>query len=274
MKTWLITGTSSGIGRCLAEEALSRGDAVVATARDPQTVRDLERQYPGRALALRLDVTKPEEVASAIGETKKAFGRIDVLVNNAGRAMLGTLEDSSEDSARELFETNFFGMLSVIRQALPVFRAQKSGRIVNISSLAGRSVFPTMGIYAATKFAVEGMSEALAKEMQLFGVRVIIVEPGAFATDLGKNATVVKIGTPYAALEENIAHIMKEAKFSEPRSAARTIIEAVDAADPPLRLAVGADAFAFIRQKLLADLAELESWENISKQASENLTAG
>ena len=273
MKTWFITGTSSGIGRCLAEESLARGDAVAATARDPQTVRDLEHQYPGRALALRLDVTRPDEVVSAIAEAKKTFGRIDVLVNNAGRAMLGTLEEGTEDSARDLFETNFFGMLSVIRHALPLLREQKSGLIVNISSLAGRSVFPTMGIYAATKFAVEGMSEALAKEMQGFGVRVIIVEPGAFATDLGKNATVARIGAPYAALEEQLGRIMKEATFAEPRDAARTILAAADAAEPPLRLAVGADAFEFIRRKLLADLAELDSWEDVSKRGSEDRTA-
>jgi NADP-dependent 3-hydroxy acid dehydrogenase YdfG len=179
-KVWFITGTSSGFGRALAEEVLAKGERVVATARKPEVLRDLTQKYPDTARAVKLDVTNLEEVKSAISEAINEFGRIDVLVNNAGYALVGAIEETSDEQIRQQFDTNLFGVLNVTREALPILRGQKSGHIVNIGSAVGFVAYPSLGYYSATKFALEGLSEALAAEVAPHGIKTTIVEPGPF----------------------------------------------------------------------------------------------
>ena len=169
-KVWFITGTSTGFGRVLAEEALIKGDKVVATARKPEVLQDLIEKYPETARAVKLDVTQEADAKNAIAEAVKAFGRIDVLVNNAGSAQVGAVEEVSAGQAKQQFDTNFFGVLNVTREALPILREQKNGYIVNISSLVGVVGLPLLGLYSASKFALEGVTESLAAEVAPFGV--------------------------------------------------------------------------------------------------------
>ena len=180
---WLITGCSTGFGRQLAKILVERGYRVAATARDPASVADIVKGNEETALALKLDVDKQAEIDAAVAATRRSFGRIDVLVNNAGYGYLAAVEEGEDDDVRAMFETNFFGLAAMTRAVLPVMRAQKSGAIVNISSMGGFIGFPGSGYYAATKFAVEGLSESLAKEVAPFGIKVVIVEPGPFRTD-------------------------------------------------------------------------------------------
>lgn len=182
-RVWFITGTSTGFGRALAEAALERGDRVVATARDPEQVRDLEQDYPERARAVRLDVTDLDEVRDSVEAAIEAFGQIDVVVNNAGYGYLGGVEEVEEEEMRRQVEINLFGVLNVIRAALPHMRERRSGHFINISSVGGFVGVPGFGIYNATKFGVEGISEALAIETEPLGIHVTIIEPGAFRTD-------------------------------------------------------------------------------------------
>ncbi len=176
-KVWFITGTSSGFGKSLAEEVLAKGERVVATARKPEVLADLIEKYPETARAVKLDVNNLQEVKTAVSEAIKEFGRIDVLVNNAGYALVGAIEETTDEQIRRQFDTNVFGVLNVTREVLPVLREQKSGHIVNIGSVVGISAAPSMGIYSATKFALEGLSEALAAEVAPFGIKTMIVEP-------------------------------------------------------------------------------------------------
>jgi NADP-dependent 3-hydroxy acid dehydrogenase YdfG len=263
-KVWFITGTSSGFGKALAEEVLAKGDKVVATARKPEVLQDLIEQYPETARAVKLDVTNKSDAKNAITEAIKEFGRIDILVNNAGYALVGAIEEAGDEQVRRQFDTNVFGVLNVTREALPVLREQKSGHIVNIGSVVGWSAFPSMGIYSATKFALEGLSEALAAEVAPLGIKTMIVEPGPFATN----------GFSSFAYAENLLPnaYPTTAQFGEtsqefqsiagdPVKAARVIIEAVESENPPFRLPLGLMAFEGIEAKLEQVKQEISSWK-------------
>lgn len=262
-KVWFITGASSGFGRALAEEALANGDRVAATARKPEVLRDLIEQYPDSALAVRLDVTNLEDVKNAISEAVKEFGRIDVLVNNAGYALVGAIEETSDEQIRRQFDTNLFGVLNVTREALPILRQQKSGHIVNVGSNVGFAALPSLGIYSATKFALEGVTEALAAEVAAHGIKTTIVEPGPFRTDFGARGVFAENPLPQAyPSPAQLAESFQKFKniAGDPVKAVRVIIEAVESDDPPFRLPLGAMAFETVEAKLEQVKREISVW--------------
>ena len=262
-KVWFITGTSSGFGRALAEAVLAKGERVVATARKPEVLQDLIEKYPETARAVKLDVTNLQDVKNAISEAVREFGRIDVLVNNAGYAMVGAIEESSDEQIRRQFDTNLFGVLNVTREALPVLREQKSGHIVNIGSTVGFSAMPLMGIYSATKFALEGISEALAGELAPLGIKTTIVEPGPFATNGIASADFAENLLPQVyPTKRQFAEVSQqfESIAGDPAKAARVIIEAVESLNPPFRLPLGLPAFEAIEAKLEAVKQEISVW--------------
>ena len=269
---WLITGCSTGFGRQLAKILVERGYRVIATARHPETLSDIVARNPDTALALKLDVTKQAEIDAAVAETRRAFGRIDVLVNNAGYGYLAAVEEGEDGDIRAMFETNFFGLAATTRAVLPVMRAQKSGAIVNISSMGGFIGFPGSGYYAATKFAVEGLSESLSKEVAPFGIKVLIVEPGPFRTDwAGRSLKVPK--RPIGAYEETaIARRRQIQGYSgdqpgDPARAAEAIIATVERDHPPLRLPLGGFAYDAMGAELEALRKEHEGLEAIARGA-------
>lgn len=252
---WLITGCSTGFGRELARILLERGYRVVATAREGAKVRDLVAGYPDTGLALALDVTAPHQITASVEAAVKKFGRIDVLVNNAGYGYLAAVEEGEEDEIRAMFDTNFFGLAALTRAVLPVMRAQKSGAIVNISSMGGFIGFPGSGYYAATKFAVEGLSEALSKEVAPLGIKVLIVEPGPFRTDwAGRSLKMPK--TPNEAYAEtavarrNQVHGYSGNQPGDPVRGSEAIIATVELPNPPLRLPLGAFAYDIMAKEL------------------------
>jgi NAD(P)-dependent dehydrogenase (short-subunit alcohol dehydrogenase family) len=268
-RVWFVTGTSTGLGRALAEEVLAHGDRVVATARDATTVKDLAEQAPDRALAATLDVTDAGSVRAAVAAALDTFGRIDVLVNNAGYGLRGAIEDLDEAELRRQFETNVFGALTVTRAVLPAMRRRRSGRVVQVSSVGGVMTMLGGSAYSGTKFALEGLSEGLAAEVAHLGIKVVIVEPGPFRTDFAGRSI------RWAAPSPDYADVMVPAKAAfdtfdgtqpgSPAKAARAIIEVVGWDDPPLRLPLGAEAFARIRDRLAARLAELDAVEPVGR---------
>jgi NAD(P)-dependent dehydrogenase (short-subunit alcohol dehydrogenase family) len=272
-RVWLITGASSGLGRALATAVLERGERVVATARERDRVAEFERRHPGRALAASLDVADADQARAAIDAAVAAFGRIDVVVNNAGYGLFGALEELADDELRRQFETNVFGALNVTRAALPQLRRQRRGHIVQMSSLEG--VAPALAgesAYAATKFAVEGLCEALAREVGHLGVRVTIVEPGPVRTDFASGA----VAKPpriddYDPSVGDALRLFAQLAGNQPNDPARVaagIIEAVDADRPPLRLALGTEALEAIRDKLDGQRRELDAWEQVARSTA------
>jgi len=265
---WLVTGCSSGIGRAVAEVALERGQRVVATARDVATVADLAAGAPDRALALPLDVTKPEQIAAAVAEAERAFGRIDVLVNNAGYGYLAAVEEGDEAEVRALFETNFFGLVAVTRAVLPGMRARGSGHVINVTSMTGLVGNPGAGYYAASKFAVEGLSEALRKELAPLGLRVTLIEPGAFRTDWSGRSLRQTRRTidAYEAVARRRAMIqgMDGKQVGDPRRAAEAILLVAGLEDPPLRLLLGRDVYDAFREKIAGLTASLDEWQAVT----------
>ena len=266
-RVWFITGASAGLGRALAEAALDRGDRVAATARDPDRVADLADR--GRAVPIGLDVTAPAEVRAGVAAALDAFDRLDVVVNNAGFGLFGALEELSDDDLRRQFETNVFGALAVIRAALPHLRRQRSGHIVQISSLEG--VAPVVAgevAYAGTKFAVEGVAEALAAEVAHLGIRVTIVEPGPLRTEFAAGA--VAKAPDSADYAESVGKALEwfaelaGRQPNDPALVAAAIAQAVDAPEPPLRLALGEEAVTAIREKLDRQRRELDAWEHVA----------
>jgi len=268
-KTWLITGCATGFGRALAEAALARGDRVAATDRSADAVADLAQRYPETSLALGLDVTRPDQVRAALDAAFARFGRLDVLVNNAGYGVQSAVEETDEATMRAMFEVNLFGMVDIIRAALPRLRAQGSGHIVNFASVGGRVSGPLVALYSASKFAVEGLSEGLAAEVAPFGIRVTAVEPGAFATRFG--ATAVPPRDPvaaYAPIHESMRALLADLPQGDPADLAAAILELVDMPEPPLRFVGGADAYAMIAQALARQQAEMEAWRDLSNRAN------
>lgn len=277
-KVWFITGTSSGFGRILAEEVLAKGDRVVATARKPEVLQDLVEKYPDTARALRLDVTNLEDVKNSINDAIKEFGRIDVLVNNAGYGLVGAIEEAGSEQIKQQFDTNVFGVLNVTREALPIMREQKSGHIVNIGSLVGFSAFPSFGYYSATKFALEGLSEALAVEVAPHGIKTTIVEPGPFHT--GFSARGMTFGEnllpevyPSTSELEAAFPQFDGPTAGDPVKAVRIIVEAVESENPPFRLPLGLFAYEGIEAKLERVKEEISVWRTRAIKTNFDATA-
>jgi NAD(P)-dependent dehydrogenase (short-subunit alcohol dehydrogenase family) len=265
MPTWLITGCSSGIGRELARAVLARSWNVVATARDPATVADVVGGHSDTALALQLDVTDRAQIGEAVRQAETRFGAVDVLVNNAGYGFRGAVEEASEAEIRELFDTNFFGLVAMTQAVLPGMRARGSGYIVNISSVGGRMAAPGSAFYSASKFAVEGLSDALRKEVKPLGIGVMVVEPSGFRTDfagrsLRQSGRTIDAYAPTAGVrrKENITHHGRQA--GDPVRAAEAIIKAVRSDKPPFRLALGRAAVERIRAEMETQRHDLDTW--------------
>ena len=268
-QTWFITGAASGFGHAFAEHALARGHNVVATARDAGRLADLVALAPERVLATPLDVDVAGAAEAAVEAAVARFGRIDVLVNNAGYGVVGALEETSDADLRALMNTNFFGAMAVTRAALPVLRAQKSGAIVNISSLGGQLSFAGFSAYSASKFALEGASEALAQEVAPFGIKVLIVEPGQFRTQLAgsgmRHMPVIEAYQPVVGATREFAHSMHNTQAGDPRKAAVAIAKALEAEHTPLRLQLGGDSVDAVRAHAQALLKDMEAWEALSR---------
>jgi NAD(P)-dependent dehydrogenase (short-subunit alcohol dehydrogenase family) len=266
---WLITGCSTGFGRELAALALKRGHRVVATARDAARVRDIVADHPETGRALALDVTDAGQRAAVVAAAERDFGAIDVLVNNAGYGYLSAVEEGEEEEIRALFETNFFGLAALTRAVLPGMRARRRGHVVNISSIGGLVGNPGSGYYAATKFAVEGLSEALAREVEPLGIRVTLVEPGPFRTDWA-GRSLRQTRQPIAAYAESAG--VRRAQIAErsgrqqgdPARAAAAILGAVEAKEPPLHLVLGRPALDMLETKLAALGRDVATWKEIS----------
>ncbi|MEV4011816.1 oxidoreductase [Nonomuraea angiospora] len=269
MSIWFITGCSTGLGRALATAVLERGERVALTARDPRQVADLVAEHGDRALALPLDVTDKAQIAAAVERAESAFGRIDVLVNNAGYGYLAAVEEGRDDEVRALFDTNVFGLVDVTKAVLPGMRARGSGHVVNISSLGGLAAFGATGYYHATKFAVEGLSESLAAEVAPLGIKVTIVEPAAFRTNWSgpsMRQSPVHIddyaetaGTRRASTLATYGH-----QPGDPVRAAEAIITAVRAAEPPLRLLLGRAAYEIASARLDTLRTGFEAWRHVT----------
>jgi NAD(P)-dependent dehydrogenase (short-subunit alcohol dehydrogenase family) len=269
-RTWLITGSSRGLGRSIAEAALAAGENVVATARQPEQLADLLAQYPATATAIALDVTEPASARAAVAQAVDRFGRLDVVVNNAGYANSAPIEEMAEDDFRAQLETNLFGVVNVTRAALPVLRGQRSGHFLQISSIGGRvGGTPGMGAYQTAKFGVEGFSEVLHTEVAPFGVRVTIVEPGAFRTDWGGSSmTIHDVGTDYETTVGTMhghRRRMDGTQNGDPARAAAVLVDVVRLDEPPLRLLLGSDAFFMAERSSRARWEEAEQWETVSR---------
>ncbi len=269
---WFITGCSTGFGRELAKLALHRRCRVVVTARNPQTIQNFAAEYPSRCLALALDVTDREQMAAAVAAAEDRFGRVDVLVNNAGYGYLAAVEEGEEDEVRRMFETNFYGLVALTKRVLPGMRERRRGHIVNFSSILGLTgLFAGCGYYAATKFAVEGFSEALFKEVEPLGLHVTLVEPGPFRTDWAGRSlrqTRRRISEYDETAGRRRAEIAaNKNRPGDPEMAAEAIFTAVESERPPLHLILGRSALGNARIKfaLLRDLAD--EWESVGLSA-------
>lgn len=270
-RTWLVTGASKGFGEALVTEIAGRGEKVVGTFRDPKQIDELERRYPGIAFGVQLDVTDAESIPPGIQKALDHLGHIDVLVNNAGYGQFGAMEDLTDQQIRRLMETNFFGLLNVTRAVLPHFRERRSGRIVNISSVAGFTPYsPGAAVYTASKFAVEGLSEALALEVGHMGIGITIVEPGSFRTEFGASSMdMAEQDSPdyqdmFGPIRAFLTTQYHGTEPGDPVKAARAMLEAVDSEEPPARLVLGEDALQAIRNKLELVAKQVEEWESVS----------
>ena len=274
---WMITGASRGIGARIAEAALAQGDAVVATARD---VASVQRRFGShdRLLSLSLDVTDEAQAAEAARAALARFGRIDVLVNNAGFGLLGAVEEASADEVRRLYETNVFGLLNVTRAVLPSMRERRSGHVLNISSLGGYRSSPGFGVYCSTKFAVEGLSEALHAELAPLGVHVTVVEPGYFRTEFLDSVSLSVSPTilaDYAATAGQVREAATRINLNQPgdpQKLAQALLQLVASPNPPLRLPLGTDALRTIEEKHAFAAQETDAWRALS--ASTDFPAG
>ena len=271
-RVWLITGCSTGFGRELAKAVLDKGDRAVVTARRPETVRELVAGREKQALALRLDVTVAAEVDAAVRRSEEAFGRIDVLVNNAGIGYFGAVEESDEDEVRRMFEVNFWGLSRMTRAVLPGMRQRRSGHILNISSIGGLRAFPALGYYNASKFAVVGFSEALSLETAPLGIRVTVVEPSGFRTDWAgrsANEAQVEIADYAETAGKNRASLRRNSgrQPGDPVRAAAAIIEAVESPQPPLHLLLGKAALRGARGKIEMMTRDFDAWAQVSERA-------
>ncbi|QIZ50898.1 SDR family NAD(P)-dependent oxidoreductase [Dickeya zeae] len=268
-KIWFITGAARGFGYIWAEAALARGDKVAATARNADSLQALVEQYGDRVLPLQMDVTDSRQVSDAVTKAHSYFGRLDVVLNNAGYALAGAIEEASLDEVKTEFDTNFFGMLRVIQAVLPILRNQKYGHILGVSSVAGLVAGPVTGFYNASKWAVEALHESLAMEVSGFGINVTLIEPGAYATDFSSASSLKIAGgmEAYAILRQQVFEHSSELEFGDPQATAQAILHIVDAEQPPLRIFLGTEGMPLLRKIYAARLAEWEKWEELSNSA-------
>jgi NAD(P)-dependent dehydrogenase (short-subunit alcohol dehydrogenase family) len=271
-RVWLVTGASSGFGRAITEAAVAAGDVVVATARRPDTLEALVVAHPDQVEALRLDVTDPDAAAAVVADVETRYGRIDVLVNNAGRGQVGAAEETTDADLRGLFELHVFGPAALVRAVLPGMRARRGGAVVQLSSFGGQVAYPGFSAYCATKFALEGYSEALAAEVGPLGIRVLLVEPGAFRTSFSGAGLVES--DPIPAYRDTVGPTrtmikgIDGAQPGDPAKAAAAILAALDADTTPLRLPLGDDAVDGILTHLDMIAAEVHAWENVSRNTA------
>ncbi|AYL97916.1 SDR family NAD(P)-dependent oxidoreductase [Mucilaginibacter celer] len=267
-KTIFITGASRGFGKIWAEAFLKRGDKVVATARDISTLNDLTKQYGDSILALQLDVNDRDADFAAIQQAKAHFGSIDVLINNAGYGLFGSVEETSEKEARDQMETNFFGLLWLTQAAIPVMREQGQGHIIQVSSVLGLVAAPILSIYNASKFAVEGLSETLAAEVKGFGIKVSIVEPNGFSTDWGSASAVHSVALPqYDEMKAKQQASFTADFFGKPEATTDAILKLIDSENPPLRLFLGKIGYQWVKQVYAGRAAEWDEWNDVSVAA-------
>lgn len=269
-KTWFITGASRGFGRDWTIAALERGDSVAATARDTSTLDDLVARFGDRLLPVKLDVTDRPAVYDAVAEAHRRFGRLDVVVNNAGYGQFGMVEEISEAEARAQIETNLFGALWVTQAALPFLREQRSGHILQVSSIGGISAFPNVGMYNASKWALEGLSQALAQEVATFGIKVTLIEPGGYATDWGGSSA--RHATPLPAYDEyrkeaQAARAARVASPGDPAASSTAVLQVVDAEQPPLRVFLGAAPLGIAEADYESRLAAWREWQPVAVAA-------
>ncbi|MCP1184660.1 oxidoreductase [Paenibacillus sp. 1781tsa1] len=272
-KVWLITGCSTGFGRNIAEQAIDAGYKVVVTARNVDQITDLTAGHEDHVLALPLDVTNAEQIRSAVDRTIEKFNRIDVLVNNAGIGYFSSVEESVEEETRKMFEINFWGLMHMTNAVLPYMRSQKSGHIINFSSIGGLTSFPTLGYYHATKYAVEGISESLSQELAPFNIHVTLMEPSSFRTDWGGRSS-AKTETSIPELKESIVGQMLQGiqlgagqEAGDPAKAAESVIKVVETTEPPLRLLLGQQAYDAATYKFSNMLASIEQWKETTINA-------
>jgi NAD(P)-dependent dehydrogenase (short-subunit alcohol dehydrogenase family) len=273
-KVWFITGASKGFGYVWTEAALARGDSVAAAARNIASLDGLKAKYGERLLPIALDVGDKAGVDAAVAKAHKQFGRLDVVINNAGYGLFGTIEEVSEAEARAQIETNLFGALWVTQAALPIMRAQKSGHIIQISSIGGVFTVPTVGLYHASKWGLEGFSQSLASEVKDLGIKVTIVEPGGFATEWsGPSAKHARTIAAYDGARAALMKIFSAAKPGDPAATGPVMLKLVDMEEPPLRLFLGDEGLAMIRKEYAERLATWEKWNALAVEAQGNLNA-
>ena len=267
-RTWFITGASRGFGREWAIGALERGESVAATARDTSSLDDLVQRFGDTILPVKLDVNDRSAVFAAVAAAHERFGRLDVVVNNAGYGQFGAVEELSEDDARGQIETNLFGALWVTQAVLPILRAQGSGHILQVSSIGGISAFPNVGMYHASKWALEGLSQSLAQEVAPFGVKVTVIEPGGFSTDWGGSSAKRAEPMPeYDGVREQMAQRRAGATPGDPTATREAVRKVVDAEHPPLRIFFGDGPLAMATKDYESRLATWREWEPVSIEA-------
>ena len=279
MATWLITGCSSGLGRALAEKVLADGHNAVVTARNARSIQDLSAGFPETALALPLDVTDKEQINAAVKEAQQKFGAIDVLVNNAGYGYRAAVEEADDDDIRRLFDTNVFGAVDMIKAVLPGMRAQKTGSILNISSIGARISPAGSGYYSASKAALEGISGSLHKELQPLGINVTVIEPGAFRTEfagrsLTQSATAIPDYAETAGKRRKENDTVHGTQPGDPAKAAQAILAVAGSPNPPALLVLGKDAYGAFAAVAEAQRAELEQWRELSLSTGIDNQAG
>jgi NAD(P)-dependent dehydrogenase (short-subunit alcohol dehydrogenase family) len=271
-KVWFITGANRGFGLEFAKAALARGDKVAGTSRDTKQLDELAEQYANNFLPLQLDVTDRAKVFDAVKAAAEKFGRLDVVVNNAGYGLFGAVEEVSEQQLRDQLEVNLFGVFHVTQAVLPTLRQRGSGHIIQISTIGGVAAFPYLGAYHASKWALEGLTESLAQEVAAFGIRVTLVEPGSFATDWGGNSAVYAARKPeYDPLRSGLAERRKSApagSVGDPKAAGQAILDFADAAQPPLRVFFGIMPTQILPQVYDQRLKNWKEWEHISVKAN------
>ncbi|GAB4015893.1 SDR family NAD(P)-dependent oxidoreductase [Spirosoma koreense] len=268
-KVWFITGASRGFGRIWAEAALKRGDKVAATARSLASIDHLNETYGENVLTLELDVTRPDQVKTAVAQAHAHFGRLDIVLNNAGYSLVGTIEEASLADVRQLYETNVFGSLAVIQAALPLLREQGGGHIVGVSSNLGHVTLPVIGYYCSSKWAFEAIHESLAAEVKSFGINVTIIEPGAYATEFGSQES-LKFAAGldiYTGFKEQFFTGLRNLERGNPEATLEALFAVVDAEKPPLRFFLGSHGLSSVRTAYAERMAVWEAWETVSNSA-------